>query len=141
LVGVLAKLIHPTLAYTPYACYVLSDMIWLVWCISKAYTPYACLDGFLASLNMLSKIEQLNEIWKDKGYQIGLKVGLNEGPALAVINDERFDYFGQSVNIAHEFKDWRKPAKFGSRNPFLTLKKSPTNCQLLVNKPNNIQST
>jgi class 3 adenylate cyclase len=58
------------------------------------------LDGFLASLNMLSQIEQLNETWKDKGYQIGLKVGLNEGPALAVINDERFDYFGQSVNIA-----------------------------------------
>jgi len=58
------------------------------------------LDGFLASLKMLSKIEQLNETWKDKGYQIGLKVGLNEGPALAVINDERFDYFGQSVNIA-----------------------------------------
>jgi len=58
------------------------------------------LDGFLASLNMLSKIEQLNKTWKYKGYQIGLKVGLNEGPALAVINDERFDYFGQSVNIA-----------------------------------------
>ncbi|OQY44858.1 MAG: adenylate/guanylate cyclase domain-containing protein [Candidatus Parabeggiatoa sp. nov. 2] len=58
------------------------------------------LDGFLASLEMLSKIEQMNETWKEAGYEIGLKVGINEGPALAVVNDERIDYFGQSVNIA-----------------------------------------
>jgi len=58
------------------------------------------LDGFLASLEMLRKIEEMNESWKAAGYQIGLKVGLNDGPALAVVNDERIDYFGQSVNIA-----------------------------------------
>jgi class 3 adenylate cyclase len=58
------------------------------------------LDGFLASLEMLKKIEQMNESSQTSGYQIGLKVGLNEGPALAVVNDERIDYFGQSVNIA-----------------------------------------
>ncbi|HNJ64962.1 MAG TPA: adenylate/guanylate cyclase domain-containing protein, partial [Turneriella sp.] len=28
------------------------------------------------------------------------KVGLHEGPALAVLRDERLDYFGQTVNIA-----------------------------------------
>ncbi|RKZ65068.1 MAG: adenylate/guanylate cyclase domain-containing protein [Candidatus Parabeggiatoa sp. nov. 3] len=58
------------------------------------------LDGFLASLEMLKQIEEMNESWKASGYEIGLKVGLNEGPALAVVNDERIDYFGQSVNIA-----------------------------------------
>lgn len=58
------------------------------------------LDGFLASLEMLNKIEQMNQTWKEGGYEIGLKVGINEGPALAVVNDERIDYFGQSVNIA-----------------------------------------
>jgi len=58
------------------------------------------LDGFLAALEMLKQIEQLNQEWQTVGYQIGLKIGLNEGPALAVVNDERIDYFGQSVNIA-----------------------------------------
>ena len=57
-------------------------------------------DGFLAALDMMSKISELNTNWQQKGYEIGLKVGLNEGMALAVNNDERLDYFGQSVNIA-----------------------------------------
>ena len=42
----------------------------------------------------------MNQSWGNDGHIIGLKVGLNEGPALAVVNDERLDYFGQSVNIA-----------------------------------------
>ncbi|TGN19833.1 adenylate/guanylate cyclase domain-containing protein [Leptospira idonii] len=58
------------------------------------------IEGFLASLDMLEKIRKMNESWKSEGYEIGLKVGLNEGSALAVVNDERLDYFGQSVNIA-----------------------------------------
>ncbi len=58
------------------------------------------LDGFLASLEMLSKIQQMNKTWIEAGYEVGLKVGINEGPALAVVNDEKIDYFGQSVNIA-----------------------------------------
>ncbi len=58
------------------------------------------LEGLLASLDMLSKIEEMNQTWRTKGYEIGLKIGLHEGPALAVVNDEKLDYFGQSVNIA-----------------------------------------
>jgi class 3 adenylate cyclase len=57
-------------------------------------------EGLLTSLEMMNKINELNEKWKSKGYQIGLKVGLHEGSALAVVNDERLDYFGQTVNIA-----------------------------------------
>jgi class 3 adenylate cyclase len=57
-------------------------------------------EGLMASLDMLKKIERMNENWRKEGYEIGLKVGLNEGSALAVVNDERLDYFGQSVNIA-----------------------------------------
>ncbi|MDZ4724588.1 MAG: DUF5939 domain-containing protein [Leptospira sp.] len=57
-------------------------------------------EGLLASLEMLKKIENMNQSWGNDGHIIGLKVGLNEGPALAVVNDERLDYFGQSVNIA-----------------------------------------
>ncbi|TGL60219.1 adenylate/guanylate cyclase domain-containing protein [Leptospira ognonensis] len=58
------------------------------------------IEGLLASLEMLKKIEGMNLAWKNEGYEIGLKVGLNEGSALAVVNDERLDYFGQSINIA-----------------------------------------
>ncbi|TGK29513.1 adenylate/guanylate cyclase domain-containing protein [Leptospira gomenensis] len=57
-------------------------------------------DGMMAALEMMTRIDQMNEEFKEHGHEIGLKVGLNEGPALAVINDERLDYFGQSVNIA-----------------------------------------
>jgi class 3 adenylate cyclase len=58
------------------------------------------LEGLLASIEMLKKMEGMNSSWRKEGYEIGLKVGLNEGAALAVVNDERLDYFGQSVNIA-----------------------------------------
>ncbi|TGL25761.1 adenylate/guanylate cyclase domain-containing protein [Leptospira levettii] len=57
-------------------------------------------EGLLAALEMMRRIELMNLEWKKEGYEIGLKVGLNEGSALAVVNDERLDYFGQSVNIA-----------------------------------------
>ncbi len=58
------------------------------------------LDGLFASLEMMSRIDRMNEEFKEHGHEIGLKIGLNEGPALAVVNDERLDYFGQNVNIA-----------------------------------------
>ncbi|MBW0432219.1 adenylate/guanylate cyclase domain-containing protein [Leptospira yasudae] len=58
------------------------------------------IEGLFASLEMMSRIDRMNEEFKEHGHEIGLKVGLNEGPALAVVNDERLDYFGQSVNIA-----------------------------------------
>lgn len=58
------------------------------------------IDGFLAAREMMKRIQEMNESWKKKGYELGLKVGLNEGSALAVNNDERIDYFGQAVNIA-----------------------------------------
>ncbi|MDX1957843.1 MAG: DUF5939 domain-containing protein [Leptospiraceae bacterium] len=57
-------------------------------------------DGVLSSIEMFDRIDSMNRTWKEKGYQVGLKIGLNEGSALAVLNDERLDYFGQSVNIA-----------------------------------------
>lgn len=57
-------------------------------------------EGLLAALEMMDQIKTMNESGFSEGYEIGLKVGLNEGSALAVVNDERLDYFGQSVNIA-----------------------------------------
>jgi class 3 adenylate cyclase len=58
------------------------------------------LEGFNAALDMLQAINQLNHKIKDSNYKLGIKIGINSGPALAVLADERLDYFGQSVNIA-----------------------------------------
>ena len=58
-------------------------------------------DGLLASFDMMKNIDKMNNEWeKIEGHEIGLKIGLNEGAALAVNADERLDYFGQSVNVA-----------------------------------------
>jgi class 3 adenylate cyclase len=37
---------------------------------------------------------------RDLDRHLGLKIGLHEGPCLAVVLNERQDYFGQTVNIA-----------------------------------------
>ena len=50
--------------------------------------------------DLLERIDALNERWRQDGHELGLKVGLHEGPALAVNADDRLDYFGQTVNIA-----------------------------------------
>jgi class 3 adenylate cyclase len=57
-------------------------------------------EGVQAALQMLRSIDALNARIVATGYQLGLKVGMHEGPALAVNADERLDYFGQSVNVA-----------------------------------------
>lgn len=55
-------------------------------------------DAVLAALDMLNAT---STFWVDNGVPtMGLKVGIHEGPALAVSADERLDYFGQTVNIA-----------------------------------------
>jgi len=54
------------------------------------------LDAVAASLDMLEEIKTIRE--EDK--PLGLKIGLHEGPALAISNQGVLDYFGQTVNIA-----------------------------------------
>lgn len=53
-----------------------------------------------AAIEMMNKIESLNASLEADGHTLGLKIGLHEGPALAVNADDRLDYFGQTVNIA-----------------------------------------
>ncbi|TGM00933.1 adenylate/guanylate cyclase domain-containing protein [Leptospira barantonii] len=78
------------------------------------------LDGLFASLEMMSRIDRMNEEFKEHGHEIGLKVGLNEGPALAVINDERLDYFGQSVNIAARVQSLASAGEIWVTEPILS---------------------
>lgn len=57
-------------------------------------------DAVAAAVEMMQAMEQVNARVKADGHETGLKVGLHEGPALAVNAESRLDYFGQTVNIA-----------------------------------------
>lgn len=54
------------------------------------------LDAVRAALDMLEENKRL----KAGEESLGLKIGLHEGPALAINNQGSLDYFGQTVNIA-----------------------------------------
>jgi class 3 adenylate cyclase len=54
-------------------------------------------DGVLAALAMVARVQELN---RGQTQELGLKVGVHEGAALAVTADERLDYFGQNINLA-----------------------------------------
>jgi class 3 adenylate cyclase len=51
-----------------------------------------------AGLRMRAAMDALNEQRGTK--DLVLKIGIHEGPCLAVMLNERQDYFGQTVNIA-----------------------------------------
>jgi class 3 adenylate cyclase len=54
--------------------------------------------GIVAGLRMRAAMDELN---KQRGSDdLILKIGIHEGPCLAVMLNERQDYFGQTVNIA-----------------------------------------
>jgi class 3 adenylate cyclase len=57
-------------------------------------------DAVAAAVEMMAAMEKVNVRLKADGHETGLKVGLHEGPALAVNAESRLDYFGQTVNIA-----------------------------------------
>lgn len=51
-----------------------------------------------AALEMRAAIDELNA--RRGSDDLLVKIGIHEGPCLAVISNERLDYFGQTVNIA-----------------------------------------
>jgi class 3 adenylate cyclase len=54
--------------------------------------------GMAAVLRMREAMQRLNE--QRGGEDLLLKIGIHEGPCLAVTLNDRLDYFGQTVNIA-----------------------------------------
>ena len=55
-------------------------------------------DAIIAGLRMRSAMDELN---RQRGTaDLIVKIGIHEGPCLAVMLNERQDYFGQTVNIA-----------------------------------------
>ncbi|HEY4002273.1 MAG TPA: DUF5939 domain-containing protein, partial [Candidatus Xenobia bacterium] len=55
-------------------------------------------DAVEAAIDMLAAMDELNRTSSQD--VLGLKIGLHEGPAVAINADQRVDYFGQTVNIA-----------------------------------------
>ncbi|MBI2212125.1 MAG: adenylate/guanylate cyclase domain-containing protein [Acidobacteria bacterium] len=55
-------------------------------------------QGFAAAVGIRKEMETLNHSHRHEDLLV--KIGLHEGPCLAVISNERLDYFGQTVNIA-----------------------------------------
>jgi class 3 adenylate cyclase len=51
-----------------------------------------------AALRMRKAMHNLND--GRNGHDLLLKIGIHEGPCLAVVLDNRQDYFGRTVNIA-----------------------------------------
>lgn len=56
-------------------------------------------EGFQAGLDMVSAVKKWNAA-RNGGEKLGLKVGIHEGATIAVSNDDRVDFFGQTVNVA-----------------------------------------
>ena len=61
-----------------------------------------------AALRMRAAMHEINQ---SRGAEdLALNIGLHEGPCLAVVLDERQDYFGQSVNIASRVQGLADPS-------------------------------
>ena len=54
-------------------------------------------DAVRASIEMIEELSRFN---RTASRQLGLKVGVHRGRAIAVTLNDRIDYFGQDVNIA-----------------------------------------
>ena len=54
-----------------------------------------------------------------------LKIGMHEGPCIAVTLNERQDYFGQTVNIASRYRDSPTRGKYSRQAQSLPIRKLP----------------
>ncbi|HRZ86417.1 MAG TPA: DUF5939 domain-containing protein [bacterium] len=58
------------------------------------------LDSLKAAVGMMTGIDAMKARYRKAGHRFGLKIGMHEGPVLAVNANDTLDYFGQTVNIA-----------------------------------------
>jgi len=68
-----------------------------------------------SAMRMREAMRRINE---ERGSEdLALNIGLHEGPCLAVMLDERQDYFGQTVNIASRVQDLAEPTAILATKP------------------------
>jgi len=70
-----------------------------------------------AAMRMREAMRRINE---ERGSEdLALNIGLHEGPCLAVVLDERQDYFGQTVNIASRVQGLADPSAILATKPIV----------------------
>ena len=70
-----------------------------------------------SAMRMREAMRRINE---QRGSEdLALNIGLHEGPCLAVMLDERQDYFGLSVNIAARVQDLAEPSAILATKPIV----------------------
>jgi class 3 adenylate cyclase len=74
-------------------------------------------DAVHAAVDMINGMQSLNEKLRAEQHELGLKIGLHEGPALAINADDRVDYFGQTVNIASRVQGLAKAGEIWITEP------------------------
>ena len=79
-----------------------------------------------AAMRMREAMRRING--ERGGDDLALNIGLHEGPCLAVMLDDRQDYFGQTVNIASRVQGLADPTAVLATEPVM---KSPEVAQLL----------
>jgi class 3 adenylate cyclase len=68
-----------------------------------------------AAVRMREAMRELNAA--RPGEELALNIGLHEGPCLAVMLDERQDYFGQTVNVASRVQGLADPSAILATKP------------------------
>jgi class 3 adenylate cyclase len=74
-------------------------------------------EGANAAVEMINEMQSLNEKLRAEDHELGLKIGLHEGSALAINADDRVNYFVQAVNIAARVQGLAKSSKIWSTEP------------------------
>jgi class 3 adenylate cyclase len=70
-----------------------------------------------AAMKMREAMRQINEA--RGSADLALNIGLHEGPCLAVVLDERQDYFGQTVNVASRVQGLADPSAILATKPIV----------------------
>ena len=96
-------------------------------------------DAIAAALRMREGMQRLND---ERGHEdLLLKIGIHEGPCLAVNFNDRQDYFGQTVNIASRVQNLADSSAIFATGPVV---ENPRSAELLekaglIPKPQQIQ--
>ncbi|QDZ03127.1 adenylate/guanylate cyclase domain-containing protein [Nitratireductor mangrovi] len=74
-----------------------------------------------AAIRMRRGIDELNS--RNENSNLVLKIGIHEGPCIAVSMNDRQDYFGQAVNIASRVQNLATPNNIFATNNVITAAK------------------
>ncbi|KAB2850294.1 MAG: adenylate/guanylate cyclase domain-containing protein [Hyphomicrobiaceae bacterium] len=77
-------------------------------------------DAIVAALDMRSAMQRFNADHQAAEDELLIKIGLHQGPCLAVTLNERQDYFGQTVNVASRVQELAGSQEIIATEPIVT---------------------